>query len=89
MRTRIQYDNGLALVIENGSGRIIKGLPREEADKTPNIVDCNIDDCREYNAAMDGIESLVLALACAGVNITSLAFVSSLDTALEACGNNL
>ena len=80
---RIHYDCGLILEINDGSGSIVNGLPRE-----PDAFD-PFDDSTQYNAAMDGIESFILALACAGVNVTSPAFVSSLDTALEACGNNL
>ena len=37
------------------------------------------EDDNEYNAAMDGIESLLLALACAGVDITAPAFIKSIE----------
>lgn len=42
-----------------------------------------------YNGAMDGIESLILAHACAGIDITSPKYVEGIKTAVEACGNNL
>ena len=44
--------------------------------------------CRE-KAAMDAIESLILAHACAGVDIESPAYVEGIETAVEACWNNL
>lgn len=41
-----------------------------------------------FNAAIDGVESLILALACAGVNIEAPEIVEAVGTALEAVGNN-
>lgn len=43
----------------------------------------------EFNAAMDGIESLVLAQACMGCDIASPAYLEALESAVEACTNNL
>jgi hypothetical protein len=37
----------------------------------------------------DAIESLILAHACAGVDVTALAYVAGIETSLEACGNHL
>ena len=42
---------------------------------------------KEFNAMMDAIESMVLAHALAGVDITSHAYMEGLETALDACGN--
>lgn len=42
-----------------------------------------------WNAAVDAIESLVLAHACAGVDIQSKAYIEGLKTAIEACSNNI
>jgi len=44
---------------------------------------------REYEAAIDGIESLILAHACGGVDIASPAYVAGIQTAVEAVTNNL
>lgn len=65
-------------------GNLVNGIPREEADP-----DDPEDDPAEYNAAMDGIESLILAHACAGINVTSPAYVEGIETAVQACANNL
>jgi len=42
-----------------------------------------------YNAAIDGIESLILAQACMGCDITSPAYLEALEVAVESCNNNL
>lgn len=42
-----------------------------------------------FNAAIDGLESLILAHACAGVDVESPAYVEGIETAIEAITNNL
>ena len=44
---------------------------------------------RAFNAAIDGLEALILAHACAGVDIASPAYVEGIETAVDAIGNNL
>lgn len=44
---------------------------------------------RLCQAAMDAIESLVLAHACAGVDVASPDYVEGIETAVEACMNKL
>ena len=43
---------------------------------------------RLFNAAIDGLESLILAHACAGVDVESLAYVEGIETAVEAIANH-
>lgn len=40
-----------------------------------------------HNAAIDGMESLILAAACQGVDIGSAAFLKAIETTLEAISN--
>ena len=47
------------------------------------------EEDEEFNAAMDGIEALVLAHARAGIDIESPAYVEGLETAVGACADNL
>lgn len=47
------------------------------------------EDSDDYNSAIDGVESLLLAHACAGVDIQSQAYIEGLKTAIEAIANNL
>ena len=44
---------------------------------------------RTFNAAIDGLEALILAHACAGVDIASPAYIEGIETAVDAIGNNL
>jgi hypothetical protein len=51
--------------------------------------DSGSEDDREYEAAIDGIESLILAHACAGVDITVPTYIAGVQTAVESAGNRL
>lgn len=44
---------------------------------------------RAFNSAVDGLEALILAHACAGVDITSPAYIEGVETAVDAIGNHL
>ena len=46
-------------------------------------------DDADFVSAIDGLESLILGHACAGIDITSKAYVEGIETALEAINNNL
>jgi hypothetical protein len=47
------------------------------------------DESEAHEGAMHAIESLVLAHACAGVDVSSPAYLEGLDTAVQAIENNL
>ena len=59
------------------SGRIVSDL-RDESDE-PDV---------EYLSAIGGLESLILAHACAGVDITAPAYLEGIEVAIEAIANN-
>jgi hypothetical protein len=42
---------------------------------------------RQFNAAIDGLESLILAHACAGIDVESPAYIEGIETAVEAIAN--
>jgi hypothetical protein len=42
---------------------------------------------RLYNAAIDGLESLILAHACAGIDVESPAYLEGIETAADALAN--
>jgi hypothetical protein len=48
-----------------------------------------MEEPKEFNDALEGISSLVLAQAIAGIDITTDAYIESLNTAIEGCANNL
>ena len=41
-----------------------------------------------FNNAIDALEALILAHACAGIDVTSPAYVEGVETAVEAIGNH-
>jgi hypothetical protein len=43
---------------------------------------------RLFNAAIDGLESVILAHACAGINVASPAYVEGIETAVDAIANH-
>ena len=46
------------------------------------------NDIADYNHAMDGIESLILNHAVAGIDIESPAYIEGIESAVEGCANN-
>jgi hypothetical protein len=47
------------------------------------------DDAEEFNAAMDAVESMVRAHACAGIDVTDPRYAEGVRTCIDACANNL
>jgi hypothetical protein len=64
----------LHIVVSDGAGRMHSEITREGDDDA-------------YDLMLDGIESLVLAHACAGVNVEDTEYMEGLNTALEAIAN--
>jgi len=70
---------GITIMVENGSGSITStDLKTQYNDKEDEL----------YNAAMDGIESMILAHACAGIDINTPEYIEGIETAVELCSNN-
>ena len=61
-----------------GNGEITSDLHMDEDN----------DEDETYNSAIDGLEALVLAQACAGLNVTSQKYAEALETAVDAIANN-
>ncbi len=74
-------DHQISVLVENpeekGGGSIRSINLKEEEE-----------GAKEFNAAIDGIESLILAHACAGIDISSPAYIEGIQSAVEAVGNN-
>ena len=70
-------------------------LAREHTDDRPGSGTITSDlrdrcDGREdFCSAIDGLESLILAHACAGVDVEAPPYVEGIETAVEAIFNNL
>lgn len=62
------------------------------SSSTLHITEADEDFGAEYqasfNSAMDGLESLVLAHACAGINVEDHRYVAGIAAALEAISNH-
>lgn len=67
---------GLVIEVEGGCGSVVKSL---KEDRRPS----------RYNAALDAVESLVLAHACAGINVCESKYVEGVQTTLDAIDFNL
>jgi hypothetical protein len=65
-------------VEEPGSGSIVSDL--REPETAAN---------RRYNSAVDGLEALILAHACAGIDVESPAYLEGIETAVDAIANRL
>ena len=70
---------GIVVTVVGDGGSIVSAL--KETDGLQADV--------AYNCAMQGIESLILAHAVAGVDITTPAYLEALEVAVTTCGNNL
>jgi len=51
--------------------------------------DLDDEDTIAYNHMMNALESLILAHACAGVDVTTSEYIEGLKTAIESCANNI
>lgn len=77
----------IEISLEENGGSIESSLhePCEECGK----YDCLHEDSPyEYNIAMDTIESFLLALAVAGIDVESPAVLEALETAVNAAANH-
>ncbi len=91
--TLSQCDGNINVIVRpDGSGIITTDLQqdlyrlnREGTDKTYSET---IEDARVYNAAIDGLESLILAIACEGIDIESVPFQDAVQTALDTIERN-
>jgi hypothetical protein len=70
----------------------LDGRGRGTSSSTLHITEADEDFGAEYqasfNSAIDGLESLVLAHACAGINVEDHRYVAGIAAALEAISNH-
>jgi hypothetical protein len=52
-------------------------------------LDRDRDEDRDLATAFDVVESIILADACAGVDVTAPAYIAGIETALDAITNHL
>jgi hypothetical protein len=80
-----KYGITVQVMTNNGkqAGSIVSGL------KEVMVGDGPFESDFEIQGAIHALESLILGHACSGLDIGSEAYVTGLDTALEAIANNL
>jgi hypothetical protein len=102
MRERtIEVEGYIVIVSDCGGGTIVaRNDPRQGCSEC-NDPDCirheldagrleeEVMSRRAYNHAIDGIEALILSLACAGVDIETEEFKQGIRDAIAGCANNL
>jgi len=71
---------GIVVKTENGAGSITSDLKNENPRSLGGVEE-------RHNNMMDGIESMILAHAVAGIDIMDTAYIEGIETAVEACGN--
>ncbi len=71
-------------VDDQGSGTVQSTLHITETDP-----DFEADYRQDYNSAIDGLESLMLAHACAGVDVQDGRYVAGVGAALDAISNHI
>jgi hypothetical protein len=72
---------GIVIEYENGGGSITSQLHESAEDDVERDV--------LFDTAMDAVESMVLAHAIAGIDVSSPAYIEGIETAVEACANNI
>ena len=84
------------IVIETNCFGIKVTLTPTEGDMVSGVIESDLharnggeEEEPEYKAAIDAIESLVLAHAVAGIDITLPAYLEGIETAIEAIDNNI
>ena len=76
---------GIEIKVAGGGGTITSNLKEEDSPETEGAARERI----EFNRMIDGIEALILASACEGIDVAAPAFVKAITTAVEAAGNNI
>ena len=93
MKIEIELTGGsIALDIENGAGSITSTFHddmREAEALGPEQGENEANAWMKYEAALDGIEALVLAHACAGVDVKDPKYVEGIESAIHGAANNI
>ena len=70
--------------IKYGGGNIISNLHEKDDDSS------SLDESQKialFNAGIDALESIILAHAVAGIDVTAPAYIEGIETAAQALGN--
>lgn len=79
---------GIVITIEGEAGRITDSLHLDIqfCQDAPDYAGKEETESMEtYNNLIDGITSLILGHACAGIDVESPAYLKGIETAVDAC----
>jgi len=88
MQKRIEIHDGdywILVETEGNGGSISSNLHITDLDGCDEKDE--LDEVKHFNFAIDGLEALVLAHACAGKDVQSKEYVKGLETATDAILN--
>jgi hypothetical protein len=80
-------DIGLVIRVEGKGGVIESSIPRQECTCGSPLCAVHEDSPREYNIALETIESLLMALACAGVELEPDRIAEAVQTVIDDASN--
>ena len=74
----------------DGGGSITSDLHEFISDdSSDDSSDDDAEQLADYNNAMNGIESVVLGHAIAGIDITTPAYLEGIESAVQGCANSI
>lgn len=82
LRSPVEGDWEITIHVDGDGGSITTSGLHETGDSEED------ETLDQYNAAIDGVESLLLALACAGVNVGTSQYADAVLAAVNAIGDN-
>jgi hypothetical protein len=83
---KVGDDTMLITLTNKGGGTIRSSLSEDYPYRGHGYLDFHV--ARDIRNMLDAVESLVLAHACAGVDVQSTPYLIGLETALKAIVNN-
>jgi len=88
--TTLEFDSGEVLIVtlRGKTGEVTSDLASLRGKTGEVTSDLASHGDESYNSAIDGVEALILGLACAGVDISTTQFKAGCQSALEAIANN-
>lgn len=85
MQTINTHCHGISVTLDDQGGGTIESDLHEDVET--ETAEGSVADTLLLDAAVDALESLVLAHAVAGIDITSPAYLEGLETAIDAVFN--
>jgi hypothetical protein len=90
MKTFLIPQYGIEVIVDKGAGSIHSKLKEHLIGDDPDYLKTQPEDTEEaIDACVNTLESLIMAHACAGIDVASSAYVTGLESCMEALGNNL